>query len=108
MEALEDDISNLFADSHDNSLSQKETSPQPGDNQDNNGLQGSSISALMTHNQEKDHSQEQTHVLSDIDSNNNIFQNALSNIVQKTKHHGRWCRFKKSVRRGLQHIRRYI
>ena len=106
MEALEDDISNLFADNHNNNLSQKDTSIQPGDHQDSNVLQGSSISALMTNAQEKGLSQEQNHVLSDVGCN--ILPNTISNFLQKTKHHGRWCRFKKSVRRGLQQIRRYI
>ena len=108
MEALEDDISDLFADNHTNNLSQKDTNLQPGDNLHNNGSQGSSAKAPITHDKEKDLSLEQTPLLSDIDSNNNILQNALSDILQNTKHHGLWCRFKKSVRRGLQHIRRYI
>ena len=108
MEALEDDICDLFADNHNNTLSQKDSSPQPGDNLHNKDSQGSCVKALMTPAQEKDLFLEKTPLLSDIDSNNNILQNALSDFLQKTKRHGRWCRFKKSVRRGLQHIRRYI
>ena len=107
MEALEDDISVLFADNHNNNLSQKDTKPQPGDNLHSNGSQGSSAKALITHDKEKGLSLEQTPLLSDIDCNNNILQNDLSDILQNTKRHGPWCRFKKSVRRGLQHIRRY-
>ena len=108
MDALEDGISGLFDDTQNSNLSQMYSDPQPGDSLDNNGFQESGINAPMAEDQEKDLSQENADALSDIDHNNNLLQDAPSDFLQKTKHHGPWCRFKKSVRRGLRHIRRCI